>query len=104
MFLTTSAWFLLLLLVVPLIVWRLVRQRQNTAINFSSTRNAAELPPSWRQRLRWLPPTLGVLAIIFMIVALARPQEGRKQTVTDAEGIAIELGGRPQRQHAGVGF
>jgi Ca-activated chloride channel family protein len=91
MFLTSSAWFLLLLLIVPLIIWRLLRKRRTTAINFSSIGNAAELPPSWRQRLRWLPPTLGILAIIFMMVALARPQEGRKQTVTDAEGIAIEL-------------
>lgn len=91
MFHTSSVWFLLLLLIVPLIVWRLIRQRQVSAIKFSSIENAALLPPSWRQRLRWLPPTLGVLAIIFMIVALARPQEGRKQTITDTEGIAIEL-------------
>ena len=91
MFLTASTWFLLLLILMPLVVWKLFRQRKTTAITFSSTQNAAEIPPSWRQRLRWLPPALGVLAIVLMIVALARPQEGRKQTVTDSEGIAIEL-------------
>ena len=91
MFHTSSAWFLLLLLVVPLIVWQLVRRRQSSAVNFSSIENVRQLPPSWRQRLRWLPPALGILSIVLMIVALARPQEGRKQTVTDSEGIAIEL-------------
>ena len=91
MFLTSSAWFLLLLLLLPVIIWRLIRNRRTSAITFSSTQNAAELPRSWRQRLQWLPPTLGVLAIISMIVALARPQEGRKQTITDSEGIAIEM-------------
>ncbi len=91
MFLTSSAWFLLLLLLVPMIIWQLFRKRRTAAIMFSSTQNAAELPPSWRQRLRWLPPALGVLAIALMVISLARPQEGRKQTISDAEGIAIEL-------------
>ena len=91
MFLTPSAWFLLLLFVVPLIIWQLFRKRRSSALTFSSTKHAAELPRSWRQRLCWIPPALRVLAVVFLIVALARPQEGRKQTVTDAEGIAIEI-------------
>ncbi len=91
MFLTSSTWFLLLLLLVPLIAWQLFLRRGTQAITFSSTRNAAELPRSWRQRLCWVPPVLRILAVVLMIVALARPQEGRKQTVTDAEGIAIEI-------------
>lgn len=91
MFLTSSVWFLLLLLLGPLIVWQLFRTRRSTAISFSSTKNAAGLPRSWRQRLSWVPPVLQVLAVVLMIVALARPQEGRKQTVTESEGIAIEI-------------
>ncbi len=91
MFLTASAWFLLLLLLVPLIVWQLFRKRRDGAIQYSSVATAADLPRTWRERFRWLPPALGVLAIILMIMALARPQEGRKQTITDSEGIAMEL-------------
>ena len=41
--------------------------------------------------MTWLPPTLLLTAITLLIIAMARPQEGRKQTVTDSEGIAIEL-------------
>src|SRR4029078_13033844 len=33
--------------------------------------------------------TLGAIAL--MVIALARPKEGREQTVVDSEGIAIEM-------------
>jgi Ca-activated chloride channel family protein len=91
MFYTNSIWFLLLILLIPVIGWRLYRNKQDTSISFSSIQNATSLAPSWRQRFRWIPNALKIIAIIFMISALARPQEGRKQTVTNTEGIAIEM-------------
>ncbi|QDS96902.1 vWA domain-containing protein [Adhaeretor mobilis] len=90
MFHTASSWFLLLLLLVPALGWLLFRSR-TTAIAFSSTENLRKLPTTWKQRLRWLPPAMLLAAIMLMIVALARPQEGRKQTISESEGIAIEL-------------
>ena len=92
MFHNNSVWFLLLLLLlVPLLIWRMIAGRRRAAIVFSSTKWLADLAPSWKQRLRWLPPALRVAAIVLLIVALARPQEGRKHTIVDSEGIAIEL-------------
>jgi len=91
MFYTSSAWFLLLLLLTPLIVWRMLSARKRSAVMFSSTEMIRGIPPSWRQRLRWLPPTLRVGAIVLLFVSLARPQQGRKQTIVDSEGIAIEM-------------
>ncbi len=91
MFQTPSAWFLLLLLLVPLLVWWMIATRKRAAITFSSTAWLADLAPSWKQRLRWLPAALRVAALVLLIVALARPQEGRKQTIVDSEGVAIEL-------------
>ncbi|QDU99102.1 vWA domain-containing protein [Lignipirellula cremea] len=91
MFHAPSAWFLLLLLLVPLLVWRMLASRRRAAILFSSTAWFAQVTPSWKQRLRWLPGALRVAAIVLLIVALARPQEGRKQTIVDSEGIAIEM-------------
>ena len=38
-----------------------------------------------------MSPALTVAAIALMIIALSRPQEGRKQTITESEGIAIEM-------------
>jgi Ca-activated chloride channel family protein len=46
---------------------------------------------TWRQRLAWLPAALTLCAVAFTIIALARPREGREQTVVDSEGIAIEM-------------
>ena len=91
MFHTTSAWFLLLLIAVPLFGYVMLRKRRKSSIEFSSTHAVADLPRTWRQRFHWVPPALGLMAIILMIVALARPQEGRKQTITDSEGIAIDM-------------
>ena len=90
MFLTSSAWFLLLLAAVPVVAYKYFR-RQRSAIAFSSTAAAAGLPKTLRQRLTWVPPALSLTALTLLIVAVARPQEGRKETITDSEGIAIEM-------------
>ncbi|MCP4775115.1 MAG: VWA domain-containing protein [Planctomycetaceae bacterium] len=91
MFYTNSIWFLLLLFLIPLAIWRLYWNKQETSVSFSSIKNATSIPPSWRQRLRWLPHALKIMAIACMIFAIARPQQGRKQTITNTEGIAIEM-------------
>lgn len=86
-----SPWYFLLLLTVPLVVWRLLANRRKPAVGFSSVGLAQRISPTLRQRLMWLPGTLTVLAIILLVIGLARPQEGREQTVADSEGIAIEM-------------
>ena len=86
-----NPWVLTLLLLLPLIAWRLWAGRRRTAMPFSSTESLRHLRPTWRQRLAWLPAVLTLTAIAVTIVALARPREGREQTVVDADGIAIEM-------------
>ncbi len=86
-----SPWWFLLLPILPLIAWRLFRKRQGRALDFSSTSLARQLTPSLRQRLLWLPKLLILLAMLFLILSLARPREGRERTVTESEGIAIEM-------------
>lgn len=86
-----SPWFLLLLLLLPMIAWRLWSRARAEAVPFSSTQFALALRPTWRQRLAWLPAALTLAAVAVTIVALARPREGREQTLVDAEGIAIEM-------------
>jgi Ca-activated chloride channel family protein len=83
-------WFLLLP-VLLLVAWRLFRKQQGSAVTFSNTAFASQLTPSLRQRLLWLPKLLTILALLFLIVSLARPREGRDQTVSESEGIAIEM-------------
>lgn len=91
MFNTSSTWFLLLLMAVPVLAWWAFRKRKTTAVVFSDTGGIQDLPRTWKQRLSWLPAVLWIATVVLLIVALARPQEGRKQTVNESEGIAIEM-------------
>jgi Ca-activated chloride channel family protein len=88
---SSSIWFLLLLLAVPLLVWRLFVWRRAATVNFSATDVVADLGSTWKTRTWWIPPSLRIAVVVLVIVALARPQEGRKETIVDSEGIAIEM-------------
>ena len=86
-----SPWYFLLLLLIPVIVWRYWAARKVATVPFSSIGFARKIRPTWRQRLRWLPPALTIAAIALMVLGLARPREGRNQTIAESEGIAIEM-------------
>ncbi|HSW46663.1 MAG TPA: VWA domain-containing protein [Phycisphaerae bacterium] len=86
-----ARWVLLLLLFLPVIWWRVYLRRPDEAMRFSSVDPLRRLRPGWRVRLRWLLPVLRSLALILLIVAIARPRKGNEQTRIRAEGIAIGL-------------
>ncbi len=86
-----SPWYLLMLVFVPLAGWCLFAGRRRGGVTFSSIQLLQQLPPTWRQRLAWLPRGLTLLAVTLLIVGLARPRAGREQTIVESEGIAIEL-------------
>lgn len=86
-----SVWFLLLLLGIPLIVWRMWARRKWAAVRFSSTQIAGSLPTTLKVRMRWLLPALRITGLVVLIVALARPQKGTERTKIFSEGIAIEM-------------
>ena len=86
-----SPWYFLLLLLLPLIAWRLFSKQRKSSIRFTSLSIAKRLSPTLRQRLLWLPKLLTLLALLFLILGLARPREGRDRTVVNSEGIAIEM-------------
>ena len=87
-----SPWLFLLLALVPLIVWlRSRRAARRGTVRFSSTENAALAGRSWRQRLAGLPFWLRIVALVLLIIALARPQMGRERIRDVSKGIAIEM-------------
>lgn len=86
-----SPHFLWLLTLVPLVAWRRFARREEGAVSFSSLNWTDALPRTLRQRLMWVPDVLLLIALALLIIALARPREGRERTVTQSEGIAIEL-------------
>ena len=83
---------LVLLAVVPLLaLWQLRGSGARPAVLMSSLSNARAVAPTWRVRLRWLPAALRLTAVALLIVALARPQSGRADTLLPQEGIDIVL-------------
>lgn len=86
-----SPWWLLLLLLLPLIGWRLFSSPQVAAVRFTGVSLAKRMQPTWRQRLLWLPKVLMMLTMLLLILGMSRPREGREQTIIESEGIAIEL-------------
>jgi Ca-activated chloride channel family protein len=83
-------WFLALLLpLLALVVWRCSRPRP--AIDGGSRLLHGELPRTWRTRLAWLPGVLAVLSAVLIVGALARPLQGREESIVYTEGVDIQL-------------
>ena len=86
-----SIWFLLLLLVLPVLWRRWASPRLRTAIVFSTTEFTSAAGSTWAVRWRWIVPALRTAALALLILAMARPQRGDEQTRINTEGVAIQL-------------
>ncbi len=84
-----TPWALLLLLVVPFIIRR-AAARRTPAIKFPGAQFAASAGRTWRVRLRFIPLALRTIALVLIVLALARPQLGREEVNEKGSGIAIE--------------
>lgn len=85
-------YLLFLLLLVPAIVWYVLRNRYYTAeIRFSSTKAFEGMKKSPVVYLRHLPFILGMLASALLIVAIARPQKTDNWSNKTTEGIDIVM-------------
>lgn len=81
----------LVLLAAPLLVWQILLRRSRS-LGFSSIGETTEgMPKSVRQHLVWLPNLLRILAVLALILALARPQIDTFESSVEREGVAIEL-------------
>jgi Ca-activated chloride channel family protein len=86
-----SPWSFLLLFTLPVLIWLSRRRPKDAAIRFSSTGIVEKTKRSWRQQLMFLPLMLRMLALVCLIVALARPQTGMEEVKDISKGIAIEM-------------
>ena len=88
----TPALLLLLPLAALPLLWRWLRRRRQPALavpELDVIREAARNAATWRLRLRALPELLRAAAVVMVVVALARPQEGLALTLLPEEGIDI---------------
>lgn len=87
-------YFLLLLLLIPYILWYfLYRKKVEPTMRMSDTTKYINAPQSWRMRIIHAPMVLRCLTIIFVIIAMARPQtkSGNSFDNKQVEGIDIML-------------
>ncbi len=84
-------WFFLLLILVPVLTWWYIvnnNQRQG-AISISDV--SAKGLRTWKISFRHLPFVFRLLAIIFIIMAIARPQTSFEEQNAEGEGVDIVL-------------
>lgn len=82
----------LLLLLIPYIVWYILRRKKSEpTLQFSDTRAFARAPKSFRNYLLHLPFILRITALVMIIIILARPQTTDNWQNTEIEGIDIML-------------
>ena len=85
-------YFWLLLVLVPMIVWYIFKERQSHAdMKFSSIRVFKLMKRGNRIWLRHLLFVARVIAIVFLVFALARPQSSSSWQTYNSEGIDIML-------------
>lgn len=82
----------LLLLLIPYIVWYILKRKNNeAAIQVSDTHVYEHAPKSYKNYLLHVPFILRVLALILLIIVLARPQTTNSWQNSEVEGINIML-------------
>lgn len=92
MFFANKEYLLLLLLLIPYILWYIVRHKKNEAsLQVSDSHVYVHAPKSYKIYLLHLPFLLRVVALILIIVVLSRPQTTDSWQNTEVEGIDIML-------------
>ena len=91
MFRFSSPYFLLLFFLLAAVVVFRRRARMNPALAFSGFRTGEAPPASGWARLTSLVHGLEVVALAFLILALAGPQKGVREIEVQTEGIDIIL-------------
>lgn len=82
----------LLLLLIPYIIWYVLKRRKNEpSLQVSDTWVYAHAPKSYKLYLLHVPFILRVIALTMIILVLARPQTTNNWQNTEVEGIDIML-------------
>jgi Ca-activated chloride channel family protein len=89
-----SPWLLSLLLLLPVLAaWPVLAKRWSrpSGLRYASVKLAANPGRSWRITLRPVLHGVRILALAFIIIAVARPQTGQARDIIKGEGVDIAL-------------
>lgn len=84
-------WLLLLLLLIPLLSWLLGNFNRGASVTFSSTAPLRALGRQRESRRGFFLSSLLLVALLALILGLARPRLGRSMTNVTASGIDIMM-------------
>jgi Ca-activated chloride channel homolog len=84
-------WALGLVILVPLLLWLQRRTRRDAAVRYPSLGLLRGIPYAGVRRWRWVLHALRALALLLLVLALARPQKGKAESAYHGEGIDIVL-------------
>ena len=85
-------YFLLLLLLIPLVGWPIWKRRKmQSTLQVPTIAPTEGIRKSWKQRLSFMPLLCRALAIIFIVTALARPQSDFRKHNVQVEAVDIVL-------------
>ncbi len=85
-------YLLFLLLLIPVIFWYIWEMHKSDAsLQISSHQNLKEYPKTLKIQLRHLPFVLRILSVVFIIIAIARPQKSDNWKTENTEGIDIMI-------------
>ena len=84
-------YWLLLLLLIPVILWEAISKKGKAGIRYSDISLLKKIKPTLAVRLRPFIVLLRVAAVALLAIALARPQKGKEDTKVTTEGIDIML-------------
>ncbi len=87
-----KGFFLLFILLIPYIVWYIIRQKEaNATIQVSNIEGFISLPKTYKHYLRHILFILKIFALSLLIISLARPQSSKNWANSITEGIDIVL-------------
>jgi len=78
-----------LILVVVFYIWQ--RRKKEATLQYSSLLSLKDIHLTWRAKLIFLPYYLKVASLVFVIIALARPQTTDTKVKKNVEGIDIMI-------------
>jgi Ca-activated chloride channel homolog len=85
-------YFLMLLLLIPVIGWQIwKRKKMQASMTIPTTVFLNQIAKSWRVKLKWIPNALGIIAYLFIVIALARPQSSFRLNDIEMEGVDIVI-------------
>ena len=88
----SPAYFFLLLLLIPYIIWYMLQHLKSTpSIRVSSLNGLHHAPKTLRNYLQHFPFVLRLACFVFAVIALARPQTTNNWSTKHTDGIDIML-------------